>query len=330
MSTETIGTDELFDGSLDSKMDFLEDKQNSRDDGLYKVDMNKVKDKQKGWKSVIRFLPNLKKEGGLGQSAIPRERHFIQMEDDRELTGFYDSPRNFGEKCPLTELYFNMKKSKNAILVEKADKLNYAKKYYSYIMVIEDEQQPELVGKIMVYEYGKTIRDKILSEKNGDVSGESCNVFDLVNGKDFVILAKEVNTGERTYPSYEASNFRNISPIKIYSEKRGEFKTVPLDENGKIDPKYKEKIINVLRDRDHELEEFEPKRLTEDDQEKITEISNILLGKASSSYKKKNNEASSSDFLQDDVSKEESKGSSELPFESQTEDEDEDDFFDDL
>jgi hypothetical protein len=72
-----------------------------------------------------------------------------------------------------------MTNSKNAILQEKAKCLKYSKKYYSYVLVLEDEQQPELVGKIMIFQYGKTIKDKILAEKNGEISGVSCNVFEF-------------------------------------------------------------------------------------------------------------------------------------------------------
>ena len=64
--------DDLFSGNLDNKMDFLNEKAKTTNDGIYKVDLSKVKDKKKGWKSVVRFLPNLTKEGKLGQSAIEK------------------------------------------------------------------------------------------------------------------------------------------------------------------------------------------------------------------------------------------------------------------
>jgi hypothetical protein len=41
-------------------------------------------------------------------------------------------------------------------------KLKYSKKFYSYVLVIEDEQQPELVGKIMIMQYGKQLKTKNL------------------------------------------------------------------------------------------------------------------------------------------------------------------------
>ena len=91
-------------------------------------------------------------------------------------------------------MYYSLTNSKNAILVEKAKCLKYSKKYYSYVLVVEDEQQPELVGKVMIFQYGKTIKDKISSERTGEISGVPCSVFDLAEGKDFVLVVKEIQT----------------------------------------------------------------------------------------------------------------------------------------
>ena len=294
--------DDLFTGSLDNKMDFLNDEKKSvGDDGLYRIDLNKCKDKTKGWRSVIRFLPNVTKEGTIGQSAIEKISHFVNIQDQKDLSGVFDSPRNFDEKCDLTDLYWNMQNSKNAILVEKSKMLNYSKRYYSYVLVIEDEQQPELVGKIMVYQYGKTIRDKIVQEKNGEITGVPCNVFDLNTGKDFVLIVKELKTGDRTYPDYKSSQFRQeSSSLPIYFEEKREFKNAPLNENGVIDPKFQDKIKKILVTRDHDLEEFTPKRLTEEQQSKVSQIINYLMGKTSNSFNQAQNapknEATSEDF----------------------------------
>jgi len=313
--------DELFDGSLDDKMDFLNEKTTTNNDGIYRVDLAKVKDKKKGWRSVIRFLPNLTKEGKLGQSAIDKITHYVDIKNPKELSGWFDSPKNFNEKCPLTDLYYTMQNSKNAILIEKSKQLKYSKKYYSYVLVIEDEQQPELVGKIMIFQYGKTIKDKIQAEKNGEISGVSCNVFDLQAGKDFVLLVKEIQTGDETYPDYKMSMFKpETSSIPIYSKEKGIFKNVPLNSEGKIEPAHQGKVKDFLLDREHDLEEYAPKPLTEEQQSKISEIINFLTGKASSSYTKAEAKPSSDDFVFDDDFEEDKKDDVES----------EDDFFSDL
>jgi len=317
--------DDLFSGGLDSKMDFLNDqKTTTNNDGIYRVDLSKCKDKKKGWRSVVRFLPNLTKESKVGQVAIEKITHFVDIKNPKELSGWFDSPKNFGEKCPLTDLYYTMQNSKNAILIEKSKMLKYSKKYYSYVLVVEDEQQPELVGKIMILQYGKTIKDKIQAEKNGEISGVPCNVFDLSAGKDFVMVVKEIQTGDETYPDYKMSMFRpETSSLPIYFEDKGVFKNAPLVE-GKIHPDVQSKIKDILLKRDHDLEEFSAKALTEEQHAKITEISNFLTGKASSSFSHPKSESapSSDDFSFDD-------NFSSKP-QTTSVSEDEDDFFSDL
>ncbi len=285
--------DDLFSGNLDSKMEFLNEKKAVNADGIYRIDLSKAKDKKKGYKSVVRFLPNLTKDGKVGQAAIEKITHYVDIKNAKELSGWFDSAKNFNEKCALTDLYYNMINSKNAILIEKAKCLKYSKKYYSYVLIIEDEQQPELVGKVMIFQYGKTIKDKILAEKNGEISGVSCNIFDLSAGKDFVLSVKEIQTGEETYPDYKGSAFRDVSSLPIFFEGKG-FKNAPLVD-GKIDPKVQSTIKDFLLKRDHELEEFSPKRLTDEQQAKVSEIISYLTGKSSSSFKKET-VASSEDF----------------------------------
>jgi hypothetical protein len=316
--------DDLFNGSLDTKMDFLNEQKATNNDGIYRVDLSKVKDKKRGWRSVVRLLPNLTKEGKVSQSAIEKVTHYVDIKQPKELSGWFDSPKNFNEKCPLTDLYYTMQNSKNAILIEKSKQLKYSKKYYSYVLVIEDEQQPELVGKILIFQYGKTIKDKIMAEKNGEISGVGCNVFDLAAGKDFVLVVKEIQTGDETYPDYKMSMFKpETTSLPIYFKEKQVFKNAPLNE-GKIETSVQIKIKDFLLDREHDLEEFAPKKLTDEQQSKITEISNFLTGKASSSFSssKQESKPSSDDFeFEDNFTKTSA---------TATSTETEDDFFSDL
>ena len=130
--------DGLFDDGLDEKMEFLNEKSANNNDGIYRVDLKKLKNGKNSWRSVIRFLPNLSKEGKLGQSAIEKISHYVDIKNEKELSGWFDSPKNFGDKCPLTDLYYTMQNSKNSILIEKSKSLKYSRKYYSYVLVLED------------------------------------------------------------------------------------------------------------------------------------------------------------------------------------------------
>ena len=317
--------DDLFNGSLDTKMDVLNEAKATNNDGIYRVDLSKAKDKKRGWRSVVRFLPNLTKDGKVGQSAVEKITHYVDIKNQKELSGWFDSPKNFGEKCTLTDLYYQMQNSKNAILVEKSKMLKYSKKYYSYVLVIEDEQQPDLVGKVMIFQYGKTIKDKISAERNGEISGVSCNVFDLAAGKDFVLVVKEIQTGDETYPDYKMSMFKpEASSLPLYFKEKQAFKNVPLVA-GKVDPAVQGKIKDFLTERDHDLEEYSPKKLDDQQHAKINEIINFMTGKASSSFsaKAEASKPSSGDFdFEDNFSK------SKTPAAGGSEEED--DFFADL
>jgi hypothetical protein len=289
MASQAHELDSLFNaGGINNKVDFLNERSEKNSDGIYRINLELVKDKKKGWKSVIRLLPNLTKAGTIGQSAIEKITHYVDIKNNKELSGWFDSAKNFpNEKCALTDLYYQMINSKNAILIEKAKCLKYSKKYYSYCLVIEDEQQPELVGKIMIFQYGKQISEKVKAEMNGDISGESCNVFDLNAGKDLTLIVKEVGgpNGE-IFPEYNSSAFRpNPSSLPLFNAETGKFKNVPLTD-GNIDAKFRANVKESLLNREHDLEEFAPKRLNEEQQAKITEIANYLTGKSSASFAK--------------------------------------------
>ena len=314
---------DLFSGNLDSTMDFLNEKKANSKDGIYRVDMAKVTDKKKGYKAKLRFLPNLTRDGKLGPAAIEKITHYVDIKSDKSLSGWFDSPKNFGEKCPLTDLFFQLENSKNAILMEKAKCLKYNKRYYSYVLVLEDEQQPELVGKIMIFQYGKQVKDKIQAERNGEITGVPCNVFKLEDGKDFVLVVKETaeKNQENAFPTYVNSMFvPEKSSLPIYFEDRKVFKNVPLVD-GKIDPKSQNIVKEFLMKRDHELEDFAPKRLSDEENGKINQIIAFLTGKASSGFGKEQKPSS------DDFDFEESFGGAPAPAQTTVDD---DDFFKDL
>lgn len=318
------GNDLFSDDALDSQMSFLdESKKSVGADGLYRPDVKKAKDKDRGYRAILRFLPNFTQnpelvkaylgdrwsedaKAAVGPSALEKVTHYVDIKQMRELCGYYDSPKNidpktgkpFGDKCPLSDTYWHLKGSNNAILQERANMLNYSKKYFSYVLVIEDEQQPELEGKVMIYQYGKTIKDKIAAERSGDITGTPCNVFNLEHGKDFVLVVKEVDTGTGVYPDYKMSQFRpQTSTVKISTD-NGELKNVPLDDNGKMPDKFRSKVQEFLLNRDIELESFGPQTLSDEQQGKVTQIISYLTGKTSAS---KEQSPSEDDFTIDDV-----------------------------
>ncbi len=307
--------DEIFDEGFVETSVTSTTTTTSAKDGLYRPDLTKVKPehKKRGYRAVIRFIRNytdnpelIKKylEGKgkeyknqsllVGLSKIEKKSHFVKIDSPKELKGYYDSPANldiftnekYDAKCELSSLKKTMKDSKNAVMMEKQKDITYSHKMFSYVLILEDEQQPELVGKVMIYSYGKQIQDKIENEEKG-VYGEKCNVFKLEDGKDFILLISEkevpLDNGKTvTMPDYNNSTFKGTKTSISIPASNGSstsMKNVPLSEDGRIPSDLQERIITFLLKRDAELESFAPKRLTELQMAKIEQIKNYYLNK---------------------------------------------------
>lgn len=333
--SNTNNLDELFDESvIDSSTTQQSTKKPSPKDGLYRPDLKLVKqeNKKRGYKSVIRFIPNytvnpeyIKAYLGekynnqpitVGNSQISRRTYYANIENPKELGGYYDSVSNkdpftkewFGSKCEIYELKKTMKESKNAIMLRNQALLSYTNKIFSYVLILEDEQQPELVGKIMIFSYGKQIEDKIQAERDG-LYGDKCNPFSLEKGKDFVLIVteKEVELDGKkvTMPEYITSSFKgDVSSISLPT-KDNLLRKVPT-ENGVFSSEIRQKVVDFCLKRDGDLEFFAPKRLTPLQVAKLEQVKNYMLGKPidlskinPNSMDFANNIPTSSDFEQD-------------------------------
>ena len=314
----------LFDSSDESQKEELAflNKENKNQDGIYRPRLEDAADpKGVGYKATIRFLRNVYRDGsGTGPAAIQKHVHYADFKDYPELAGYYDCEKNISQQtpCPLCTTFWKLYKSTNQADVESSKRIKRSTKFYSYVMIIEDEQHPELVGKILIYPYGPKIKQKINSEINGDV-GEKCNVFDFVNGKDFRLIIKLVKTpapdgrGTVEMPNYDTSQFLVKSPIKIWNEKTTKFVTPPTveDENGKlsiVDKKWQAKIKEVVTNRptNVNLEDHAPSMegWADDKRSNVEKIIKIITGgdfsSAETSIKKSSSKLPTVDIIEDD------------------------------
>lgn len=319
----------LFESSgeeQNQELAFL-NKETKNQDGIYRPNVKDAADpKGAGYKATIRFLRNVYLDGsGTGPAAIPKHVHYVKPEgslaDYPDLVGYYDCEKNISQQtpCPLCATYWKLYNSNNQADVVKSGLIKRSTKYYSYIMVIEDEQHPELVGKILVYPYGPKIKAKINAEINGEVTGEKCNVFNFVTGKDFRLIIKVVATpsadgrSKIDMPNYDTSTFLPVSPLKIWNEKANKFVTPPVveDENGKMsiaDKKWQAKIKEVLMSRPSNvnLDDHAPNKDGWDDLKRsnVEKIIQILNGSnftyAESSIKKSGTKAPANEIIEEE------------------------------
>jgi hypothetical protein len=320
----------LFESSNDDQnqeLAFL-NKETKNQDGIYRPNVKDAADpKGAGYKATIRFLRNVYADGsGTGPAAITKHVHYVKpegpLEEYTDLAGYYDCEKNISQQtpCPLCQTYWKLYKSNNQADVIKSGLIKRSTKFYSYIMVIEDEQHPELVGKILIYPYGPKIKAKINSEINGEVTGEKCNIFDFVTGKDFRLIIKEIATpspdgrSKIDMPNYDTSTFLTSSPLKIWNEKANKFVTPPTtvdDETGKVaiaDKKWQAKIKEVILSRPAtvNLDVHAPDKDGWDDAKRanVEKIVQILNGSnfqyAESSIKKSGTKAPAAEVIEEE------------------------------
>ena len=285
MAEKNVLSSLFTSGGIDEQIAFVDGKEKGNRDGILRIDLAKAKDKKKGYMITLRLLPNITQDNKFGPISITKMTHFINIKEQTGLSGHYDSPRNFETKenrreCKLSKLYSVLKDSTNIVQKENMKYLQYSVKNYSYALVVENEQEPEMVGKIVIFQYGPQIMKKIKNEKDGENNSRTiCNVFDLVSGKDLRLIAIETtNENGVKMPDYTSSFFYDSAPLSIYDKENKKFIKCPVKE-GVMSEKVQAKVIEFLKDREYELELHAPKELTDVENAKIDKIVAYLSGK---------------------------------------------------
>lgn len=248
-----------------------------RNDGIYRPKIKDGKDGQ--YRAKLRFLPNLHEDGTPGLSIIRKFTHYLKMNNEPTLSGYVDCLKNFEKDCPICTKYWAWDSSKNAADKEKQEKIQRTTKFYSYILVEEDDNHPEWVGKIMIWSYGSDIAEKITMEKKADnQETEECDVFNILNGKTLQLIIKPKGKGQDAEKiTYAPSYFLESSPVKLYDEKSGKFVTFPTDPAKQ--EKAKEKYLKVFFAKEVMLEDFAPKPWDDEITAKVDRVLSILSGK---------------------------------------------------
>lgn len=259
--------DDVFNLKETQASSYLDNKK-KEDDGLLRPKLEEGKDGVR--ELVIRFLPNLTKAGKIGPSAIEKHIHYADFKENPELQGYFDCLKNegIGKDCPLCKTFWALKNTKDPKDEEKAKKISRNTKYYAYVLVVEDEQKPENEGKIFIFPYGFKIFKKIKDAK--ERKRNPCTVEDLISGANFVLKIEEV----ANFYNYDGSYFEESSPISIGGKK------LKVDDEGKISSADKARVIEFLKSRQHDLEDFKAKDWTPEQVEKADKIISVLTGKS--------------------------------------------------
>lgn len=162
---------------------------------MYKPSADQGKDGT--YKALIRFVPNPENPRN---SLVKKYVHWLtNANGDGKMV---DSPSTVGDKCPIADVFFKLRKSDSAVDRKMSEKLKRREQYFALVKVIKDPQNPEFEGQYKIYKFGYKIKEKI-DEELKPAFGEPTQVFDLFAGKNFELII----TRQGEYNNYDKSKF---------------------------------------------------------------------------------------------------------------------------
>jgi hypothetical protein len=194
--------------TLTNELEKLKSTKSYEDDRIWKIFLDKTK--ANGF-AVVRPLPAPKGED------VPWQRFFSHS--FKGPGGYYieNCPTTLGHKCPVcdanTKLWDTGIEANRKIAKDRKRKLTYI----SNILVVQDKKQPDAVGKVFLWQYGKKIFDKISEAMQPEFEDKQpLNPFDFWEGADFSLRVKHVDG----YWNYDTSTFGDPSALLDGDEKK--------------------------------------------------------------------------------------------------------------
>ena len=159
--------------------------------------VNFKKGKNNVYKSIIRFIPWYQNPN---KNIMDKYVTFVKNPTNNQIGRYIDNPK---EGSPVSDMYWRLVNTQDPRFVDFAKNIFGSKRQFSaLVQIMADEQQPELVGKIKVFKFGKTIMDKIKAEEQ-PVYGEGMNPFHPIYGRKFLLVVTE----KANFNNYDQSQF---------------------------------------------------------------------------------------------------------------------------
>jgi len=166
---------DIFNLSLD---DFKEPEK--RVSNVFKPEAKSGKDGV--YKAVVRFLPWHK---DVKKSIMKKWSCWLTNPGTNE-SKMVDCPSTIGQKSVLQDLFWKFKKSDSVAEQKLAENFSRRQRFASLVQIIKDDNNPENVGKIMVWPFGTKIYNKLQAEMKPEF-GKPHIPFDLFEGKPFLV-----------------------------------------------------------------------------------------------------------------------------------------------
>lgn len=231
------------------------------------LEYNPTAEKGQGgvYKSVIRWVPWWQNPNN---SIF--EKWVCWLVDPITTKGRYiDCPTSIGKPSILQDMFFKLRKSESVQEQKKAEIFSRRHSFAALVQVIKDDQNKELVGKILVWRFGIKVWNKINAEKK-PVVGEPHEPFDLLDGKAFAVVVTKV----KGFNNYDQSNFLDIKVPLI------------LNVNDKLqrinDKTPKETVFNYLKENSPDLNKYTFKEWDQEIHEYVNQIIVAVTGQTPS------------------------------------------------
>jgi hypothetical protein len=245
---------DLFNLSSDS---FVTPLSKGKFEEVYKPTADKGKDGV--YKALIRFVPWYKNPNG----GSKRKKYYLWCEDPISNESFaVDCPSSVGKPSPIKNAFWAFKKSTSAKEQEYAKYFSRGEVYSAVIQIVKDDHQPELEGKLMVYQFKVKINDKIEAELKPEFGVAPCNPFDLFEGRMFALhITKK-------------AGYNNYDNCKFIGEK------TPILIDGKQLTKTQDdmsKVFEFLKTNSPDLDKYEYKEWTPESETKFANyVKNVI------------------------------------------------------
>jgi hypothetical protein len=134
------------------------------------------------YKAVVRFLPW---HGDVKKSIMKKWSCWLTNPADN-TSKMVDCPSTIGKKSVIQDLFWKFKKSDSVAEQKLADNFSRRQRFASLVQIVKDDNNPDNVGKIMVWPFGTKIYNKLQAEMKPEF-GKPHIPFDLFEGKPFLV-----------------------------------------------------------------------------------------------------------------------------------------------
>ena len=171
LDAESFVTKTKKEGSVD--LEFYKPYPESGKDGVYK--------------SLVRFVPN-----HVDPTKSKIQKYYVYLNDPVSGDSFsVDCPSTVGKKSVLKDIFWKLKNSHSAADQELAKNFSRKEDYYALVQIVQDKNNTEAEGKVMIFKFGKKLNDMLEAQLKPEY-GSPCNPFDLFEGKLFSIHSRKV------------------------------------------------------------------------------------------------------------------------------------------